>query len=64
VDLYKKVILPSKVKGFPKMLANGTETKAGKDVRERKFIAISKHGFDLKILLKMCGEKFSFKTSL
>lgn len=52
------------MKGFPKLLANGTETKPSKDHKERKFIAISKHGFDLKILLKMCGDKFSFKTSL
>lgn len=47
--MYKKV-LESTITGFPKFLANGTHNPEG-----NKFIVTSKHGFDLYILLKICG---------
>jgi hypothetical protein len=58
VQIYKKV-MEHTIKGFPKFLANGTHTPEAK-----KFIVTSKHGFDLSILQKICGGKFTYKTAL
>jgi hypothetical protein len=49
--VYKK-----RLKGFPFFYANGTYKK------KKKFIVISRHGFDLHTIHKIRGSKFSYKT--
>lgn len=49
-------------KGFPKFLANGSHKSSNNGTK--KFIVMSWHGHDLKILHKVCGKVFSYKTVL
>jgi len=57
-----KMALNGKDKGFPKFIANGTQ-KSGENMG-KKYIVMSKHGYDLSLLLKICGGKFTYKTVL
>ena len=47
-----------KPKGFPVFYANGTYKK------DKKFLILSRHGYDLHTIHKICGLKFSYKTVL
>eukprot|EP00347_Sterkiella_histriomuscorum_P012498 403368350 len=44
--------------GFPIFYANGSIKK------DKKFVVLSRHGYDLHTIHKICGYKFSYKTVL
>lgn len=52
------------MKGFPKFVANGTYQKQLPKDKHRKYIVMTKHGYDLQMMHKVCGHHFSFKTAL
>eukprot|EP00347_Sterkiella_histriomuscorum_P004903 403358647 len=63
VEVFKKVFPRQVVRGFPKFIANGTHLKGDLD-RQKKFIVMSRHGYDLSMIYKICQHRFSHKTAL
>lgn len=52
------MLYESKFKGFPTFRASGTFKES------KKFLVMSKHGFDLNTIHKILNKKFTYKTVL
>ena len=60
IEVYKRALDDLNIKGFPRFMANGTLIE---EDATKKYIVISRHGYDLQMLHRVCSHHFTIKTA-